>query len=126
MQYIRHLENARGLLSEAAQAWVITGKYQFGMPLYRQAALQRRFGGDLATNTLAAGVVRIGQAVQPGTTCCASICWTAIWSTATGPRFKFSWSRDSRRKARKRWYARSAHPYRSSASLVATLKSVRN
>lgn len=55
----------RGLLSEAAQAWVITGKYQFGMPLYRQAALLRRFGGDLASNTLAAGVVRIGQTVQP-------------------------------------------------------------
>lgn len=55
----------RGLLSEAAQAWVITGKYQFGMPLYRQAALLRRFGGDLASNTLAAGVVRIGRAVQP-------------------------------------------------------------
>src|SRR6478609_8281402 len=55
----------RGLLSDAAQAWVITGKYQFGMPLYRQAALLRRFGGDLASNTLAAGVVRIGQAVQP-------------------------------------------------------------
>ena len=55
----------RGLLSEAAQAWVITSKYQFGMPLYRQAALLRRFGGELASNTLAAGVVRIGQAVQP-------------------------------------------------------------
>ena len=26
---------ARGLLTEAAQACVITGKYQFGMPLYR-------------------------------------------------------------------------------------------
>ena len=55
----------RGLLSDAAQAWIITGKYQFGMPLYRTAALLRRFGGDLASNTLAAGVVRIGQAVQP-------------------------------------------------------------
>lgn len=55
----------RGLLTERAQAWVITGKYQFGMPLYRTAALLRRFGGDLASNTLAAGVVRIGQAVQP-------------------------------------------------------------
>jgi len=33
------------------------GKYQFGMPLYRTAALLRRFGGDLASNTLAAGVV---------------------------------------------------------------------
>lgn len=55
----------RGLLTEAAQAWVITGKYQFGMPLYRTAALLRRFGGDIASNTLASGVVRIGQAVQP-------------------------------------------------------------
>jgi transposase len=35
------------------------------MPLYRTAALLRRFGGDLASNTLAAGVVRIGRAVQP-------------------------------------------------------------
>ncbi len=38
----------RGLLTKAAQAWVITGKYQFSMPLYRTAALLRRFGGDLA------------------------------------------------------------------------------
>lgn len=36
-----------------------------GMPLYRTAALLRQFGGDLASNTLAAGGVRIGQAVQP-------------------------------------------------------------
>ena len=56
---------ARGLLTEQAQAWVITGKYQFGMPLYRTAALLRRFGGDIASNTLAATLVRIGQAVQP-------------------------------------------------------------
>lgn len=55
----------RGLLTEEAQAWVITGKYQFGMPLYRTAMLLRRFGGDIASNTLAAGVVRIGAAVQP-------------------------------------------------------------
>lgn len=55
----------RGLLTEQAQAWVITGKYQFGMPLYRTAALLRRFGGDIASNTLAAGVVRLGQSVQP-------------------------------------------------------------
>lgn len=55
----------RGLLTESALAWIITGKYQFGMPLYRQAALLSRFGGDLSRNTLAAGVVRVGQAVQP-------------------------------------------------------------
>lgn len=56
----------KGLLSEAAQAWVITAKYLDGLPLYRQAALLGRFGGtDWSRNTLAAGVVRVGQAVQP-------------------------------------------------------------
>jgi transposase len=55
----------RGLLTEAALAWIVTAKYQDGLPLYRQAALLRRFGGDLSRNTLAASVVRIGGAVQP-------------------------------------------------------------
>jgi transposase len=56
----------KGLLSEAALAWVITSKYLDGLPLYRQAALLGRFGGtELSRNTLAAGVVRVGQAVQP-------------------------------------------------------------
>lgn len=56
----------KGLLSEAALAWVITSKYLDGLPLYRQAALLGRFGGtDLSRNTLAAGVVRVGQAAQP-------------------------------------------------------------
>ena len=56
----------KGLLSEAALAWVITSKYLDGLPLYRQAVLLGRFGGtELSRNTLAAGVVRVGQAVQP-------------------------------------------------------------
>lgn len=55
----------RGLLTEAALAWIVTAKYQDGLPLYRQATLLRRFGGDLSRNTLAASVVRIGCAVQP-------------------------------------------------------------
>jgi transposase len=56
----------KGLLSEAALAWVITSKYLDGLPLYRQAVLLGRFGGtDLSRNTLAASVVRVGQAVQP-------------------------------------------------------------
>lgn len=56
----------KGLLSEAAQAWVITAKYLDGLPLYRQAALLGRFGGtDWSRNTLAAGVVKVGMAVQP-------------------------------------------------------------
>jgi len=55
----------RGLLTPSALAWIITGKYQYGMPLYRQAALLRRFGGDISSNTIAASVVRVGQAVQP-------------------------------------------------------------
>jgi transposase len=56
----------KGLLSEAALAWVITSKYLDGLPLYRQAALLGRFGGtELSRNTLAASVVKVGQAVQP-------------------------------------------------------------
>jgi len=56
---------AKGLLTEAALAWVVTSKYQDSLPLYRQAALLGRFGGDMSRNTLAASVVRVGQAVQP-------------------------------------------------------------
>lgn len=55
----------RGLLSESALAWIATGKYQYGMPLYRQAGLLRRFGGDISSNTIAASMVRVGLAVQP-------------------------------------------------------------
>ncbi len=55
----------KGLLTEAALAWVVTAKYQDGLPLYRQAALLSRFGGDLSRTTLAASMVRVGQAVQP-------------------------------------------------------------
>lgn len=55
----------RGLLSESALAWIATGKYQFGMPLYRQAGLLRRFGGDISSNTIAASMVRVGLAAQP-------------------------------------------------------------
>ena len=56
----------KGLLTAGALAWVITAKYEDGLPLYRQAALLGRFGGtDLSRNTLASSVVRVGQAVQP-------------------------------------------------------------
>ncbi len=56
----------KGLFSEGLLAWVITSKYCDGLPLYRQAALLSRFGGsDLSRNTMAASVVRVGQAVQP-------------------------------------------------------------
>lgn len=55
----------RGLLSESALAWIATGKYQFGMPLYRQAGLLSRFGGDISSNTIAASMVRVGLATQP-------------------------------------------------------------
>ena len=56
---------AKGLFTENALAWVATAKYQDGLPLYRQAALLGRFGGDISRNTLAGSVVRVGQAVQP-------------------------------------------------------------
>lgn len=35
------------------------------MPLYRQAGLLRRFGGDISSNTIAASMVRVGLAIQP-------------------------------------------------------------
>ncbi len=55
----------KGLFSEGLLAWVITSKYVDGLPLYRQAALLGRFGGrDLSRNTMAASVVRVGQAAH--------------------------------------------------------------
>lgn len=55
----------KGLLTEAALAWVIVAKYVDGLPLYRQAALMGRFGGELSRNSLAWSVVRVGQALTP-------------------------------------------------------------
>ena len=55
----------KGLFSAGLLAWVIASKYCDGLPLYRQAALLARFGGDLSRNTLAASVVRVGREVQP-------------------------------------------------------------
>jgi transposase len=55
----------KGLLTENALAWVVTAKYQDALPLYRQASLLNRFGGDIVRHTLANNVVQLGQAVQP-------------------------------------------------------------
>ena len=55
----------KGLLTESALAWVVTSKYIDALPLYRQTALLGRFGGDLSRNTLAASIIRVGEAVQP-------------------------------------------------------------
>jgi transposase len=55
----------KGLLTASALAWVITAKYQDALPLYRQAAMLGRFGGEISRNTLAGTVVRVGAAVQP-------------------------------------------------------------
>jgi len=55
----------KGLLTESALAWVVTSKYMDALPLYRQAALLGRFGGDLSRTTLAASIIRVGNAVQP-------------------------------------------------------------
>src|SRR5450830_565004 len=55
----------KGLFTEAALAWFVVSKFVDGLPLYRIAALLRRFGGDISRNTLAASVVRLGEAVQP-------------------------------------------------------------
>jgi hypothetical protein len=53
------------VFTEAALAWFVVSKYMDGLPLYRIAALLKRFGGDISRNTLAASVVRVGEAVQP-------------------------------------------------------------
>jgi transposase len=55
----------KGLLTENALAWVISAKYQDALPLYRQAALLGRFGGEIARNTLAHTVIQVGRGVQP-------------------------------------------------------------
>ncbi len=91
----------KGLLSEAALAWVITAKYLDGLPLYRQAALLGRFGGtSLSRNTLAASVVRVGQAVQPVINLLRDALLESAWCTATRPRCKCSRSRGAGRRPR--------------------------
>jgi transposase len=56
----------KGLFTESALAWIATSKYLDGLPLYRQAALLGRFGGtEISRNTVAASIVRVGQATQP-------------------------------------------------------------
>lgn len=56
----------RGLLTEAAMSWIVTAKYDDGLPLYRIAALMGRFGGShFSRNTLAATVIRLGEQTQP-------------------------------------------------------------
>lgn len=56
----------KGLFTESALAWMATSKYLDGLPLYRQAVLLGRFGGtDVSRNTVAASMVRAGDAAQP-------------------------------------------------------------
>jgi transposase len=55
----------KALLADSALAWVIQAKYQDALPLYRQAAILGRFGGDVSRHTLAGAVVRAGLAMQP-------------------------------------------------------------
>ena len=54
----------KGVLSDNVLAWVSTAKDQDALPLYRQAGILKRFGGDLGRNTLATNVMRCGDAVQ--------------------------------------------------------------
>jgi hypothetical protein len=55
----------KSLLTSDAMAWVVVSKYADALPLYRQTVLLSRFGGELARNTLAVSVVRVGGAAQP-------------------------------------------------------------
>lgn len=55
----------KGLFSESALAHIVTAKYQDALPLYRQAVILKRCGGDIARHTLAANVIRVGEALTP-------------------------------------------------------------
>lgn len=55
----------KGLFTPNAIAWIVVSKYQDALPLYRQATMLNRVGGDVARNTLATLCVRVGEAVQP-------------------------------------------------------------
>lgn len=54
-----------GLFTANALAWIIINKYQDALPLYRQAVILARLGGEISRNTLATTSVRVGAAVQP-------------------------------------------------------------
>ena len=69
----------KGLFSESALAWIVTSKYDDGLPLYRQSALLGRFtGGDVSRNTMAASLVRVGQTVGPRRRLCTPACALAV------------------------------------------------
>jgi transposase len=55
----------KGLFTETALAWLVVSKFADGLPLYRLAVILRRIGGDISRGTLAASMIRLGQAVQP-------------------------------------------------------------
>jgi transposase len=55
----------RGLFTESALAHIVTAKYQDALPLYRQALILKRCGGDIARHTLAANLIRVGEALTP-------------------------------------------------------------
>jgi transposase len=55
----------KGLFTEAALAWLVVAKFADGLPLHRLAVILRRVGGDISRGTLAASMIRLGQAVQP-------------------------------------------------------------
>ena len=55
----------KGLFTESALAHIVIAKYQDALPLYRQAVILKRCGGDIARHTLAANVIRVGEALTP-------------------------------------------------------------
>ena len=46
-------------------AQIITAKYQFGLPLYRQEALFKSFGIELHRQTMSRWLIKLGQQLQP-------------------------------------------------------------
>jgi transposase len=91
----------KGLFTECALAWMATAKYLDGLPLYRQVVLLGRFGGtDISRNTVAAGMVRVGQAVQPVINLLRDELLTRRWCSATRPSCRCSRSPGAKHEPR--------------------------
>ena len=55
----------KGIATPTLLAQIITAKYQFGLPLYRQEALFKSFGIELHRQTMSRWLIKLGQQLQP-------------------------------------------------------------
>ncbi len=55
----------KAIASTALLAYLITGKYCDGLPLYRQEGILKRYGADITRTTLANWLIRLSLELQP-------------------------------------------------------------